>query len=204
MLGNLLRYWRVWLFGFGVLLFVLIGVYLDHTHRPVAEQTQQALDNHDGPKGMSAEQVQAIRDIGKWEFLGLAMEEMVDTIRPRFLLTDHRLVRLYQGTISLGVDMSRLREHWITLHGDTAWVVLPKVESLNSDFIDPAQAKTFVQTGTWDERAFNALYLKAKGQMLRHMREGDAKRVAQENGRMQMTALMHTLGYKFVEVNYER
>lgn len=203
-LSNILHSWRVWLFASGVLVFVLIGFYLNHTHHPVAEGAQSALQTPENPGGMTAEQAEAIRHIGKWEFLALAMEEMVDTVRPRFLFTDHRLVRLYQGTISLGVDMSRLRDHWITLHGDTAWVVLPRIESLNSDFIDPSQAKTFVETGSWDKQAYEALYQRAKAQMLIHMREGDAKRQAQENGRMQVTALLHTLGYKFVEVDYEQ
>jgi len=148
-------------------------------------------------------QVQSIKNIGKWEFLSLEMEEMVDTVRPRFIFSDDKLVRIYRGTIRLGVDLSKLKENAITVEGDTVRMRLPKIESLNSNFIDEARAKTFAESGSWDARAREIMYAKAKRRMLDRMLSSNAKQIAMENGRVQMTAMVKALGYKNVQISYE-
>ena len=83
-------------------------------------------------------QIRSIERIGQWEFLAMADEEMVDTVRRRTLGRDDRLVRIYKGTLRLGVDLSQCRENWITVHGDTLTASLPPIRLLSNHFIDEA------------------------------------------------------------------
>ena len=80
-------------------------------------------DNHIGLKveddiNLTPEQIQSIRDIGQWEFLSISNEELVDTVR-KGVFSDDQLVRIYYGTLRLGVDLSKTKKNWITAHGDT-------------------------------------------------------------------------------------
>ena len=50
---------------------------------------------------VTPEQIESIKAIGEWEFLSIADEEMVDTVRKGIFSDDH-LVRIYYGTIHLG------------------------------------------------------------------------------------------------------
>ena len=69
-------------------------------------------------------QIQSIKDIGEWEFLSISAEEMVDTVRKGFF-SDDELVRIYYGTLRLGVDMGKLSPGALRLVGDTLDVTLP-------------------------------------------------------------------------------
>ena len=109
-------------------------------------------------------QIQSIRAIGEWEFLSVSAEEMVDTVRKGFF-TDDELVRIYYGTLRLGIDMQQLRDDAITVQGDTLQVTLPKVGLLDKDFIDESKTKPFYESGKWTPQAHDALYRKARNQM---------------------------------------
>lgn len=64
-------------------------------------------------------QIQSIRDIGEWEFLSVSAEEMVDTVRKGFF-SDDELVRIYYGTLRLGINMQNLSEDAIRVQSDTS------------------------------------------------------------------------------------
>lgn len=53
---------------------------------------------------LSPTQIKSLEDIGEWEFLSIADEELVDTVSHGFF-GDDRLVRIYFGTLRLGVNM---------------------------------------------------------------------------------------------------
>ena len=76
--------------------------------------------------GDTPTQIESMRAIGEWEFLSVSNEELVDTVR-KGLLSDDHLVRIYYGTLRLGINMHQARPHWLTVSGDTATAVLPKV-----------------------------------------------------------------------------
>ena len=48
--------------------------------------------------------VERMRSIGQWEFLSISDEELIDTLRTGFF-TDDELVRIYYGTLSIGIDL---------------------------------------------------------------------------------------------------
>ena len=62
---------------------------------------------------LSATQIKSIRDIGQWELLCINDEEYVDTVRRRLIADDH-LVRIYYGTLRLGLDLSDLNSDDVT------------------------------------------------------------------------------------------
>ena len=147
-------------------------------------------------------QIQSIRDIGEWEFLSVSAEEMVDTVR-KGIFTDDELVRIYYGTLRLGIDMHHLSDDAITVKGDSVEVILPKVGLLDKDFIDEAKTKPFYESGKWTPQAHQALYQKAQRQMLTHCLTKDNVNAAQSNAESQLSNLFKSLGYRNVILRFE-
>ena len=147
-------------------------------------------------------QIQSIRDIGEWEFLSISAEEMVDTVRKGFF-SDDELVRIYYGTLRLGINMQQLSDEAITLQGDTLQATLPKVTLLDKDFIDEAKTKSFYESGKWTPQAHQALYQKAQKQMLQHCLTNENIAAAQSNAEAQVSNLFKSLGYKNVKIHFE-
>lgn len=65
---------------------------------------------------ITPQQIQSIKDIGEWEFLEISDEEMVDTTR-RGILSDDHLVRIYYGTMRLGINLKQVETGWIVPRG---------------------------------------------------------------------------------------
>lgn len=148
-------------------------------------------------------QIRSIERIGRWEFLAIADEELVDTIRHRALQKDDRLVRIYHGTLRLGVDLSHCREGWVLAHGDTVSLTLPPVGLLSEHFIDEARTRAFYERGTWDARAKEQMYQKAARQMKNRCLTPTNIRQAEDNARNQMSPLFRTFGFRHVEVRFQ-
>lgn len=152
---------------------------------------------------ITPQQIQSIRDIGQWEFLAVSDEELVDTVRRGFFSSD-RLSRIYYGTVRIGVDLSRVREGWLTVHGDTVVAVVPRVGLLDSHFIDEARTQSFHESGRWSARDRQLLYEKARRQMLRHALTPANLRSAEAQADEQLRKLLHAMGFEHVEVRFEQ
>ena len=148
-------------------------------------------------------QIQSIKDIGEWEFLSVSAEEMVDTVRKGFI-SDDELVRIYYGTLRLGIDMQKMEPGWIVTKGDSLEMTLPKVGLLDKDFIDEAKTKSFYESGKWSPKDREALYQKAYRQMIQHCLTKENLEAAQSNGEVQMRNMMQQLGYKNITIRIEK
>ena len=148
-------------------------------------------------------QIRSIERIGKWEFLAVADEEMIDTVRRRLIGQDDRLVRIYKGTLRLGLNMEDCREGWLQAHGDTVTAVIPKIGLLSEHFIDEARTRAFYENGNWDARAKEALYHKAARAMKRRCLTPANIHKAEANAREQLTALFRAFGFNHVEIRFE-
>ena len=148
-------------------------------------------------------QIQSIKDIGEWEFLSISAEEMVDTVRKGFFSNDE-LVRIYYGTLRLGIDMKQLAPDAITVNGDSLEMTLPKVGLLDKDFIDEAKTKSFYESGNWSPKDREALYKKAYRQMIQHCMTKENLEAARTNGEAQMHNMMQQLGYKNITIKIEK
>lgn len=144
-------------------------------------------------------QIQSIKDIGEWEFLSVSAEEMVDTIRKGFFSNDE-LVRIYYGTLRLGVNMHQVEPGWIVTKGDTIEVTMPKIGLLDKDFIDEAKTKPFYESGKWSNNDREALYKKAYRQMIQHCLTKENLEAAKANGENQVRNMMQQLGYKKITI----
>lgn len=148
-------------------------------------------------------QIQSMKAIGEWEFLSVSAEELVDTVRKR-LFSDDELVRIYYGTLRLGVNMHQVEPGWIITNGDSIALKLPKIGLLDKDFIDEARTKPFYESGTWTAQDREALYQKAYRQMLQHCLTKENLKVAENNANQQLRDLMRAMGYKKVSISFNR
>ena len=115
---------------------------------------------------LSPPQVESIEAIGEWEFLAISNEELVDTVRRGFF-GDDQLVRIYYGTLRLGINMKDVKEGWIqtTAEKDSFVCTLPPIRLLDNNFIDEARTRSFFEEGKWPGAARQALYDRAYAQM---------------------------------------
>jgi len=151
---------------------------------------------------VTPEQITSIKGIGEWEFLAVANEELVDTVRKGVFSDDH-LVRIYYGTARLGVNMHQVEPGWISTEGDTLLVTLPAVGLLDRDFIDEGRTKSFFESGRWSHQDRDALYRKAYRQMLEHSLTKENINSARENGKEQFRRMMKAIGFDRVRVRFK-
>ena len=152
---------------------------------------------------ITPEQITSIKDIGEWEFLAIANEELVDTTR-KGLLSDDHLVRIYYGTVRLGINMHQVEPGWITADGDSVSVTLPRVELLDRDFMDEARTKSFYETGKWSQQDRAALYRKAYRQMLQHCLTKENMETARQNGEAQFRRMLRSMGFEHVSISWQQ
>lgn len=134
--------------------------------------------------------VQSIEQIGEWEFLAIHDEELVDTSYRSFLSEKH-LIRIYKGTLRLGINLHEAKEGWLTAKGDTVFVKLPPTKLLDENFIDEAQTQSVFEKGDWDNNARQALYNKARKMMKQRCLTKQNIKIAEENAREQILSLLH-------------
>jgi len=154
-----------------------------------------------GKMGMTPTQIQSIRDIGQWEFLSVSDEELVDTTRRGIFIDDH-LVRIYYGTMRLGIDMSLLTDESVDVVGDSVRLTLPPITLLDDNFIDEALTKAFHESGRWSADDREALYRKAQRQMITHGLSPENITIAQNNADAQLRTLLRAMGFKKVILRF--
>lgn len=142
-------------------------------------------------------QIVAIQDIGQWEFLAISDEELVDTVSRGFF-SDDELMRIYYGTVRLGIDLHQAKPRWIRPQGDSLLVELPPIILLDSNFIDETRTRSFFESGKWSHEAREQLYQKAYDKMLARCMTKENIRIAQENAKVQFTQLLHSMGFEKV------
>ena len=152
--------------------------------------------------GITSVQVDKIKSIGQWEFLSIADEELVDTVRHGFF-GDTELARIYYGTLRLGIDMRQVKEGWIQMDHDTVVVTLPAIQLLDDKFLDEARTKTFYEDGKWTENDKEALRHKACEAMKRRCLTADNVSHAQQNAKKQFESLLKAMDFPFVKVRFQ-
>ena len=153
--------------------------------------------------GLTPTQIESIKAVGEWEFLSVSTEELVDTTRKR-LFSDDQLVRIYYGTLRLGVNMKQVEPGWIQHRNDTLFLTLPKVGLLDRNFIDEARTKSFFESGSWKAEDREALYKKAYQKMIAHCLTPTNLRTAEENARESFRKLLRTMGYQKVNITFKK
>lgn len=192
------RWW--WLIAIAAIaVAVAVTVRTAVEHPPVKLEVK-----HDTRIDMTPEEVRQVRDIGEWEFLSVTTEELVEWNRKRTLGFD-RLVRIYTGTLRLGIDMHTASDDWFTsLPDSTAHLKLPAVKLLDEHFIDEARSRSFYERGVIPPEAHKQLLEKARRQMRQRCVTGQNLTTAEKNAREQFTRTFKAMGFKTVEIEFEK
>lgn len=136
--------------------------------------------------------VERMRSIGQWEFLSISDEELIDTVRTGFF-TDDELVRIYYGTLSIGIDLRDCSKDWISTEGDTIFVTLPEVKLLDQNFVDEASSRSFFETGSWSNKDRKAMYERARQRMLSRCLTEENLNTARINAREQIGRMLRPI-----------
>ena len=153
--------------------------------------------------GLTPTQIESIKAVGEWEFLNISTEELVDTTRKRLFSDDH-LVRIYYGTLRLGVNMKQVEPDWIKQRNDTLFLTLPEVGLLDKDCIDEARTKSFFESGTWKAEDREALYKRAYRKMIAHCLTPTNLSTAEDNARESFRKLLRSMGYQKVDIRFKQ
>ena len=185
------------LYAVGIILIVMLIAWIFSSVK-----TSSLEIDSDQKIDITPEQIQSIKEIGEWEFLSISDEEMVDTIRHGLFSDDH-LVRIYYGTLRLGINLKQVKTGWIVPCGDSLSITLPKVGLLDRDFIDEARTKSFYESGKWTPKDREALLQRAYQRMLRRGLTPQNIEGAKQNGNAQVRQVLQGMGFKHVNIQYE-
>ena len=144
-------------------------------------------------------QIRSIERIGEWEFLSIADEELVDTVR-RGIFSDDQLANIYYGILRIGIDLGKVPQGWLQARGDSIVAVLPPVQLLDENFIDETRTRPFLQAGNWTPSDHAALYNKARRTMKSRSLTPSVWRSAEHNAETQMTNLLRAMGFNNIRV----
>jgi hypothetical protein len=148
-------------------------------------------------------QIAAIKQIGQWEFLSVRDEELVDTLSRGFF-SDKELVRIYYGTVRLGIDLQKTDDKWIQVTDTAVVATLPPIQLLDRNFIDEAQTRSFFESGSWSSADREALYNRAYQKMYARCVTPQNIATSEENARQQFAQLLRSLGFEKFWVNIEK
>lgn len=153
---------------------------------------------------LSPTQVESIEAIGQWEFLAINDEELVDTTRHGFF-GDDQLVRIYYGTLRLGIDMKDVKEGWIQTDEkkDSIVCTLPPIRLLDNNFIDEAKTKSFFEEGKWTGADRQAMYDRAYAMMKKRCLTPVNYQTARRNAKQQFKDMFKTMGFTNVRIEFE-
>ena len=153
---------------------------------------------------LSPTQVESIEAIGEWEFLAISNEELVDTVRRGFF-GDDQLVRIYYGTLRLGINMKDVKQGWIQVNAgkDSIVCTLPPIRLLDNNFIDEAHTRSFFEEGKWTGADRQALYDRAYAQMKKRCLTPPNIRIAQRNAKQQFRDMFKAMGFPNTRVEFK-
>lgn len=153
---------------------------------------------------LSPTQVESIEAIGEWEFLAISNEELVDTVRRGFF-GDDQLVRIYYGTLRLGINMKDVKQGWIQANAgkDSIVCTLPPIRLLDNNFIDEARTRSFFEEGKWTGADRQALYDRTYAQMKKRCLTPANIRIAQRNAKQQFRDMFKAMGFPNARVEFE-
>ena len=180
----------------GILLIAAVWLYQGVRQTEIGIEVNEGID-------ITPEQIQKIKDIGEWEFLSVADEQLVDTTR-RGIFSDDHLVRIYYGTMRLGINMRQVEPGWLRSEGDSILVTLPPIQLLDRDFIDEARTRSFHESGSWTAKDREALFMKAHRQMLRHGLTPENMKAARENGEALFRQMLRSMGFERVSIRWRQ
>ena len=195
-LSRILSFNKGCLLTFLIIISICAGLfYWFNSSNDISISADQRID-------ITPTQIQQIQDIGQWEFLAINNEELIDTVSRGFF-SDAELVRIYYGTVRLGVDLHQTEPHWLRVENDSVIVAkLPAIGLLDTNFIDEAKSRSFFEKGDWNSADREQLYNRAYKKMLARCMTAENIKIAEKNAKQQFTQFLRSMGYKNIKVEF--
>lgn len=182
-----------------VVLVVVVVLVARHYINKVSSTSTMTEVVKDEKIDITPSQIRSIEQIGEWSFLEINDEELIDTIRHGFF-SDDELVRIYYGTLRLGINLKEAHEGWLAMQNDTLCAILPPVRLLDNNFIDETRTRSFIETGKWTHHDRKAMYNRAVQRMRRRCLTKKNYQSARDNARVQFEQMLRSMGYDKVRV----
>lgn len=182
-----------------VVLVVVVVLVARHYINKVSSTSTMTEVVKDEKIDITPSQIRSIEQIGEWSFLEINDEELIGTVRHGFF-SDDELVRIYYGTLRLGINLKEAHEGWLAMQNDTLCAILPPVRLLDNNFIDETRTRSFIETGKWTHHDRKAMYNRAVQRMRRRCLTKKNYQLARDNARVQFEQMLRSMGYDKVRV----
>ena len=182
-----------------VVLVVVVVLVARHYINKVSSTSTMTEVVKDEKIDITPSQIRSIEQIGEWSFLEINDEELIDTVRHSFF-SDDELVRIYYGTLRVGINLKEAHEGWLVMQNDTLCAILPPVRLLDNNFIDETRTRSFIETGKWTHHDRKAMYNRAVQRMRRRCLTKKNYQSARDNARVQFEQMLRSMGYDKVRV----
>lgn len=191
----------IWLKLTFVVLIVGIVVYLISSIKTVVTTTNTTVPDvvKNEKIDVTPTMIRSIEQIGEWSFLEINDEELVDTVR-RGIFSNDELVRIYYGTLRLGINLEDAKEGWLSMSGDTLVAKLPPVRLLDNDFIDETRTRSFIASGKWSSVDRKEMYDRAVQKMRQRCLTKKNYAAAQLNAKEQFGQMLRSMGFEKTRV----
>lgn len=191
----------IWLKLTFVVLIVGIVVYLISSIKTVVTTTNTTVPDvvKNEKIDVTPTMIRSIEQIGEWSFLEINDEELVDTVR-RGIFSNDELVRIYYGTLRLGINLKDAKEGWLNMSGDTLVAKLPPVRLLDNDFIDETRTRSFIASGKWSSVDRKEMYDRAVQKMRQRCLTKKNYAAAQLNAKEQFGQMLRSMGFEKTRV----
>lgn len=191
----------IWLKLTFVVLIVGIVVYLISSIKTVVTTTNTTVPDvvKNEKIDVTPTMIRSIEQIGEWSFLEINDEELVDTVR-RGIFSNDELVRIYYGTLRLGINLKDAKEGWLSRSGDTLVAKLPPVRLLDNDFIDETRTRSFIASGKWSSVDRKEMYDRAVQKMRQRCLTKKNYAAAQLNAKEQFGQMLRSMGFEKTRV----
>ena len=184
-----------------VVLIVSIVVYLISSIKTVVTTTNTTVPDvvKNEKIDVTPTVIRSIEQIGEWSFLEINDEELVDTVR-RGIFSNDELVRIYYGTLRLGINLKDAKEGWLSMSDDTLVAKLPPVRLLDNDFIDETRTRSFIASGKWSSVDRKEMYDRAVQKMRQRCLTKKNYAAAQLNAKEQFGQMLRSMGFEKTRV----
>lgn len=191
----------IWLKLTFVVLIVGIVVYLISSIKTVVTTTNTTVPDvvKNEKIDVTPTMIRSIEQIGEWSFLEINDEELVDTVR-RGIFSNDELVRIYYGTLRLGINLKDAKEGWLSMSDDTLVAKLPPVRLLDNDFIDETRTRSFIASGKWSSVDRKEMYDRAVQKMRQRCLTKKNYAAAQLNAKEQFGQMLRSMGFEKTRV----
>lgn len=146
--------------------------------------------------------IREIRKTGQWEFITIDHQEIIDTVKYGFW-GDDRLIRVYYGTLRLGLDLKDTKPDWVEARHDTLVVHLPQIRLLDNDFIDEARTLSFFEKGDWSHTDRAKLYRIATAKMTKKCLNEQNLLQARNNAAQHFAKMFRAMGFKIIRIKWQ-